>query len=169
MVLLVSLAVLANLNYARPEFFVNRPESFYTTNEATTTVKDEYLPVWVKEKPLQRANERVELMAGEAQIQNLFFNSQKTSFTLEATKESELQLNTVYFPGWQLTINGQPAPIDYHNSQGVIRFKVPSGQSQILVEFKETPVRQAADLISLLALLVTAGLLVKKQNDNPKN
>ena len=32
------------------------PESFYTTNDSTTTVKNEYMPKWVKEDPITRGD-----------------------------------------------------------------------------------------------------------------
>lgn len=165
MILLVVLVILANLNYAKPEFFVNRPETFYTTNEATTTVKDEYMPIWVKEKPVKRAEEKVEILAGQGKIENLFFNSQKTTFKLGAETETEVQVNTVYFPGWFAQIDLKLTPINFQNEKGLIRLKIPPGSHQILVAFKETPFRLAADIVSLFSLLVAGGLLVKIKKD----
>jgi len=159
--LLLTLVILANFSYAKPASFVNRPESFYTTNEATTTVKDEYMPIWVKEKPFKRAEEKVEILAGEDKIEALFFNSKKTTFKLEGKIETEVQVNTVYFPGWQAKIDGQLAPINFQNEKGLIRLKIPSGNHQVLVVFKETPLRLVADIVSIFGLLVIIGWLVK--------
>lgn len=164
-ILLLVLVILANFSYAKPVSFVNRPESFYTTNEATTTVKDEYLPIWVQEKPLKRAEEKVEILAGEGKIEALFSNSKKTTFKLEAETETEVQVNTIYFPGWQARVNSQLMPIDFQNEKGLIRLKIPSGDHQILVVFKETPLRLSADIISLFSLLALGGLLVKAKKD----
>lgn len=163
MILLVVLVILANLSYAKPEFFVNRPETFYTTNEATTTVKDEYMPVWVKEKLLKRAEKKVEILAGEGKIKNLSFNSKKTTFSLQAKTEIEVQVNTVYFPGWQAKIDNKQATIDYQNKRGLIQLKTPPGSHQVVVEFKETPLRLFVDIFSLASLFVVGGLLVKRR------
>jgi hypothetical protein len=159
--LLLLLVIFLNYNYAKPEYFINRPEEFYTTNEATTTVKDEYMPIWVQDKPTERAGEKVEIISGEGLINELFFNSKKVSFAVEAESQLEVQINTIYFPGWRAKIDGKETPLHYQNEAGVIRFKVEAGRHRVAVEFGETPVRLLADIISLGSFLVAGELLIK--------
>jgi len=159
--LLLALVILLNVNHAKPQVFVNQPESFYATNEATTTIQDEYMPIWVKEKPVSHASQKVALVAGEGLIEKLVFNSKKVNFDLQTKTDSVVQINTLFFPGWQVKIDGQPVSLDYDNPQGLITFAVPAGSYRVLAEFGETKIRLTADAISLVSLLVVAGLLIK--------
>ena len=44
--------------------FVNRSTGYYTTNEATTNVANEYMPKWVSDVPLSRPVETLEVVDG---------------------------------------------------------------------------------------------------------
>lgn len=167
-VILLALVIGFNYRYARPISLIDKPEGFYSTNESTTTEKDEYLPIWAKQRPAERAQERVVIVEGEGKIRDLVFNSKKTGFKLEAAGSVKIQVNQLYFPGWQVKVDGQLVPIDFENPFGLIQFEVPSGQSSILVEFRETPLRLTADGISLLSLLMVLSLLVKRKNGKSK-
>jgi len=158
-VILVVLVVLANFSYIKPKEFVDRGEGFYTTNEATTTVKDEYLPIWVKQKPVIRPEKRVEVIKGEAIIENLAFNSKKITFDVDVQKMARLQVNIVYFPGWQLEVDGGIKEILFENDQGLIIFEVDQGKHLVAVELKETSWRLVANYVSLLSAVFVAGLI----------
>ena len=156
------LAVLFNLQYARPISLIDRPDDYYLTNEATTTSHDELMPIWVKEKPTARPASRLEVVAGEVKLGPVFENAKQIQFAAEAEAESEIQVNTVYFPGWQAKVDGQRIPLRYDNKQGLIRLEIMPGKHHVLVEFGETPVRLLADIISLGSLLVVGGIFIRK-------
>lgn len=160
---LLATVMVVNFKHASPQAVVNQPESFYATNEATTTIKDEYMPVWVKEKPIQRAEQRAEVVDGQAIIENLEINSKKVNLVIQAETPAVIQLNTIYFPGWQVKVDGQLVPLAYDNPQGLMTFNIPRGQHQITVRFTETPLRLSADIVSLISLLAAAGLLAKSR------
>lgn len=157
----VILMVLLNYGYARPEYFIDRGEAFYTTNEGTTTVANEYLPIWVEEPPTVRAEEKVEVINGKGKISNLAFNSKKVSFNVEAETESEVQINTVYFPGWRVKTDEKETPLQYQNEKGVMRFIVKPGKHQVVAGFGETQIRSLADIITLIGFATILGLVVK--------
>ncbi len=159
--ILLLLILLVNFRYARPEYFIDRGEGFYTTNEATTTVKDEYMPIWVKEKPVTRPASRMEVISGQAQIEPVFENSKLIRFVVEAKTGTEIQINTIYFPGWQVKVDNKRIPLNYDNDLGVMKIKVEPGQHQIIASFGETPLRLFADGVSLVSGLILAGLVIK--------
>ena len=160
---LVFFVVLLNLQYAKPEYLIDRGENYYITNEGTTTVANEYLPIWVEEPPATRAKEKVEVLSGEGIINNLVFNSRKVSFDFETERESEIQINSHYFPGWKIRMDGTKTQIDYQNKEGIMRVKMAPGIHQVRANFGETPVRFLADLASLLGLVVVLSLVVKRK------
>ncbi len=165
-VLLTFLVVAVNFSSIKPQQPVNRTEGFYATNEATTTVKDEYLPIWVKQKPIERPVEKVIILSGQGKLDNLFYNSKKVAFNADIDSQSLIQVNIVYFPGWQLVVNGVKQEILPDNEQGTINFYLPAGEHRVNLEFKETTFRLIADYISLASgviILVLIGFWFKKR------
>src|SRR3989344_5415009 len=109
-------------NFFYPSTFQNYPDSFYSTNQATTTVKNEYMPKWVKEISASIYAEKLEVIDGDGKVQNLFNNGNKISFNIFSPTDNEIQINTVYFPGWKVKIDDREVPISYSNSIGLIMF-----------------------------------------------
>jgi len=155
---LIGLVVAVNVGYAKPQGRINYPDNFYLTNEATTTSADELMPIWVKEKPIERAENRVEIVTGEGEISELAFNNQKITFRVNLRNDSEVQINSVYFPGWHLRANEEMVAIQPSEETGLIRFWLPEGNNQVLAEFKKTPLRLVADIMSLASLLALGGV-----------
>lgn len=133
---------------------IARPEGFYTTNEGTTTVADEYMPVWVREPPLVRTAGRVEMVSGDAEIVIEEATTQRFQAAITAQTEAVLQINTIYYPGWGVVVDGTPADIDYTNPRGLMQVSVPSGTHTLVAEFRETVPRFAADIISFLSVAI---------------
>lgn len=157
---IIILLVFSSYNYISPEKRVFRDDSFYFTNEATTTVQDEYMPRWVKEKLKERYKEKVEIIEGSGEVKNLLYNdSKKVSFDAEADVNSKIRINTIYYPGWESRVNAQKIMIDYSNDNGIMEIDVPRGLSRVEFIFSETPVRLGADILSLLSF----GILILYQ------
>lgn len=162
-VALIALAIIINFQYAKPAGFINYPDDYYLTNEATTTSADELMPLWVKEKPTERAKEKVEILSGEGIISNLTFNSKTVSFNVEAETELKVQVNTIYFPGWRVIVDAKDNPLQYENEKGVMRLRIEPGKYRVVAEFGETPIWFLADIISLTSLVLVGGLLIRKK------
>lgn len=143
--------------------FVKRSEGFYTTNEATTNVANEYMPRWVTDVPVNRPVETLEVISGDAVLSERTFSGERLLFTADAKVGSVVQINKVYYPGWGVTIDNRLIPIDYQNALGVMRIEIPQGSHTVTAQFRETPFRFAADLISFISLVIYLVLLKKLQ------
>ena len=139
--------------YLKPSASQNLPDTFYSTNEATTTVQDEYMPVWVKEKPKSHFERKVEVISGNATMSNILSSAKKISFILNAQTPTTIRINTIYYPGWKASLNGNNLSIDYSNIYGVMDLYIPKGDNSIILTFGETPLRLVADGISLAGLI----------------
>ena len=137
---------------ASVEYF-DKGEGFYATNMDTTTVKNEYMPTWVKEKPLLRAEQKIEIAKGDGEVQNIVFNNKRISFTLEAKSASVVRINAIYWPGWEATMDGEDTLIHYDNDQGIMNVNVPEGRHYFSLDFFETPIRLTSDIISFVSLI----------------
>lgn len=139
--------------------YIHEPEGFYTTNEATTTVADEYMPKWVRKKPALHASDRLLFYQGRGTIEINKANSQEINVVVHAAEDSVIQVSTLYYPGWGATVDGAKARIEYSNDQGVMRIAVPTGRHHVVVAFRETISRFLADCVSLVSLIVFVVLL----------
>lgn len=147
-------AVLYCLSYAHPSNYIDRGDGYYLTNDATTTSSSEYMPLWVKQKPFQRIDTKFVALQTNAMITNQFSNSKKFFAIVTSSKPFVLQINTIYFPGWKVTVDGKPTTIMYANKFGLMQVRIPAGQHTISGMFTETPLRLFSDIVSLLSLLV---------------
>jgi hypothetical protein len=139
--------------YRKAESII-RPEGFYTTNEGTTTVANEYMPVWATSLPAERAQKRIELYKGNALFDEHRVSVDKIDITIQAKEESILQINTIYYPGWGAMIDNKPATIIYDNPMGLMRVTIPVGVHRLFMAFRETGWRFAADMISFTSGIV---------------
>lgn len=143
--------------------FVRRPEVFYTTNEGTTTVANEYMPTWVSEIPRLRAVETLEVSKGDATLLQRTFFGEKMVTEIDAKVTSIITVNKIYYPGWGVTIDNRRAPIDYSAPTGLMRVEVPKGKHTLGVFFRETPLRFAADAVSLFSMVAYVILLGRRR------
>jgi hypothetical protein len=80
------------------------------------------------------------------------------------TKEPvTVQLEQFFFPGWQARSNNRVLPIRPNPENGWTLVDLPAGKNDVVVSFKDTPIRKAGKGISLGTLLLMAvGLTVRK-------
>jgi hypothetical protein len=130
------------------------PEGFYTTNEATTTTRDEYMPRWVRLKPSSHAETPAVFFQGRGTIVPVKATTQILDLKLTAADDSILQVNTVFYPGWGATLDGKPVEISFGNEYGLMRIPIPKGEHRLYMAFRETYVRFLMLVISAAALAV---------------
>ncbi|MBI2195605.1 MAG: hypothetical protein HYU48_00995 [Candidatus Levybacteria bacterium] len=147
--------------FLMPKDYQYHADSFYSTNQDSTTVKNEYMPKWAKDVLGSMSRHKAEVLNGEEKLNFLKVSSNRMSIQGYFPTQRIIQINTIYFPGWEVAVNGKIVPIDY-NSNGLIRFTVSSGSNNIVVRFGETPIRIFADIISIAGILLIIILLIVK-------
>lgn len=147
------IAVVLVLPYAKPQYYVDRGDNFYLTNDATTTSSNELMPLWVKKMPSERPAEKVEII-GQGKVEDVIYNSKQISFSVDLGTQSKVRINTIYYPGWKVNVDNQIGEISYANEQGVMDITIPSGKHLVKAKFAETPLRLFADIISLCSVLL---------------
>lgn len=78
----------------------------------------------------------------------------KKSFSITAHQETEFVLNRSYFPGWTALVDGQTAPMTYHQPVQTMAIRVPKGNHLVIFVFKDTPIRSVGWVITFLAVLL---------------
>ena len=148
------------LPYAKPEYYVDRGDGFYITNQATTTSSNEFMPLWVKKMPNIPAKQKVEIISGKGEISSLVYSSKTIYFNSVSSNTLKVKINTVYYLGWQAKIDGVNSLISYDNDMGVMQINIPSGHHEVSFSFTETPLRLASDAVSIFGVLFLFGLIL---------
>lgn len=135
--------------HAKPSSFTSYEDSFYQSNDATTTSSDELMPLWVNPKPSSRPSQISSLQTLKDSSNHLVLEN-----TLQ--KDSYVVLNKIYYPGWVWSTDSKT------NKNGLIELSVKKGNQIVEGKFTETPLRIFADIISLVSLLIIFVLLTAK-------
>lgn len=149
-----------NIKFTNIQKYTEKKDDYYLTNDATTTSLDELMPVWVRDKATNRYQTKVEIMEGDMDINNLKYNSRMIEFDADVKMDSLVQINTIYFPGWKIFIDGKEATVNFNNNQGLIQVIVNQGSQKVEGKFTQTPVRKTADIITLLSLGGIVGIII---------
>jgi len=75
---------------------------------------------------------------------------------VESPQPFRLTVNRFFYPGWRAWVDGNPVEVAPETEWGRFTFPVPAGRHHLAVRFGETPLRLAADLLSVLSLLALA-------------
>lgn len=149
--------VLFGLPRARPETFLEIADGDYSPrviaaeNIAVTTA-GEYAPIWVQERPRTPAAAALTILSGRGRVQVIGRSPARAEFRATVMEAAWLRVNTFYFPGWTLYVDGARRAIDFRNPQGVMEFALKPGEHLVQVVFADTPIRLWSARLSLLAL-----------------
>jgi len=174
-ILLIFLALYGNRNHLRINDVRQYDQKFFQAYTGVATGWNEHLPIWVKDYDLIPPKEKVEIISGDCAVFNLNLKSNLQSFSTDCSESSTIQLNTAYYPGWQVTVDHQnitdQVKANLSSSNGMMQFSLNSGSHSITSKFQDTPLRQASRIISCLTLglLVVLFYLKKKVQANHRS
>lgn len=150
--------VKVNVRYFQPQIYVKASEYYYTDEESIkrsmSGIIPDYIPIWVEGEPGKISQKDYQVLSGSLKIDQIKAKTHKLSIKGYSERESKIQLNRFYFPGWQLVINGQEKELDYKDNNGIIYTMLPKGEFFLKLRFQNTLIRSLANLISLFSLFV---------------
>lgn len=144
-------AIVINLPLVRVTDKIMKNDTYYETNDATTTSADELMPIWVTLKPSNRPINKVETVSGD--ISQLSNNSKSIRFIINSKEDQQITLNTLYFPGWQFWLDNKKTESKPAEKTGLIALAIPEGVHLVQGLFLRTPIRVFSDLVSVLGIL----------------
>lgn len=129
---------------------------------------DDFFPAWVAERqvdiPRPPADPELYRQASDLpapRVRVLGRDYGWMHLVADAETASGLVLHQFYFPGWHATVDGVPASVEPVSPLGLVRVEIPPGQHEVTVSFGETPLRGAADAISIGASLLLAAIFCR--------
>lgn len=169
-VLLIILALYANRNYLRPGYFERYFDQDYLNNVeflyGTTDPYGENMPVWTRYSIYTFFNDKVlsDSRSPEiVKIDNVENRPRYYSFTAEVERYGWVVIKAMYYPGWQVRLDGKPYRFQFEQAYGQeewghLVIGVPKGKHQVEVRFAETGFRKAANAGSIISWILIAGM-----------
>ncbi len=138
--------------------------------ELTISIFD-YLPIYAKLPPTSKAPEIPEVMDGKAEFLSYAKGSNWQSGEVTVEQSANIRLPLFDFPGMKVWDNGQQILHNHNDCRkqefclGLISFNLPSGKHIIKAELTNTPIRTLGNTLTLVSLIVVAGLFIKSRNE----
>lgn len=134
----------------------------------------DYLPIYAKFPPNHKAPNLPEVLDGQANFSDYKKGSNYQTEEITVTKDSNIRLPLLDFPGMAVYINDLKFPHGHYDCRGQeycfgqISLKLSRGQYKLKAVLEDTPVRTIGNIITILSIF-TAATLLYLSNKNEKN
>lgn len=149
-VFIIGVILILNSGYWSAKDYSIKPDSYYKTDFASTTDTGESAPIWSVRFMEKFPVKNVEVIEGNAKVEEIGRKIVYRKYIIEASEKSRIRENTLYFPGWEVYINGVRSDIQFQDpeNRGLMTFYVEKGRSEVEIKFADTRLRTAANIIS---------------------
>lgn len=139
----------------RPKSYQIQPDSYYSGVYPSTTDTGESSPIWSVRFMEKSPVTQYEIIEGKGTIIPQLRTTTSHMFTINTTTKVRVVDNTLYFPGWIVSVDNLTTSIEFQdqNWRGLMTFWVNPGKHNVVVSFGDTKLRKTANLISIVGLL----------------
>ncbi|KKQ91854.1 MAG: hypothetical protein UT58_C0001G0031 [Microgenomates group bacterium GW2011_GWC1_39_7b] len=155
-IVVVLTAVALNFTNYKPHDFLGRTDAYYLNRYIPfPSASAEYLKTQEEYLRLpQKTQMRPDKLSPDQGL--------GATFKVNYAKETIFDYSKYYFPGWIVTVDGKKVDVYAGEPYGQLEFKVPAGEHELKIAFKETRFRKVLDIISLLSVLGAITILVRR-------
>ncbi len=111
------------------------------------------MPHWNR-RAVTPADPQFSILSGNARVRVDNWQAHMRHLWVNADSPTRLQLRTLGYPGWIVTLNGEQIACDYDPATGGIVMELPIGQHDLRMGFYSTPWRRYSLGISCAAILL---------------
>lgn len=166
-VIIICATVILNWNYFRPKTFYSVNDfqklSGQSWDEQQKGALLDYLPKTALE-PRETAPLTPILKSGDSSITDFINRSNSWKFNVQVKTKSEIEVPVFYFPNWTVKVNGKNYSFSYKNMLGRISLTLEPGTYSVEGNFKNTPIRTIANIITLVSLIAFAINIIYAKN-----
>ena len=153
---------LINKDYWHAKGYLVENDDYFTGVKRTTTNDTgESSPIWSVRFMEHKPKAHIEVIEGMAAVSTTKRTSTYHAYRLTAVEKSRIRENTLYFPGWEVFVDGKKKDVEFQDPQnrGLMTFIVEKGDHTVDVRFRETKLRMFANFISLVSVVSVIGFL----------
>ena len=121
----------------------------------------DYLPKTAEFPPASAAPETVVVSSGSATITDFSRGTDSLKFKVESTAGATLMLPVIDFPDWKVFVDKIEVQFSNKNELGQPTFEVSAGRHEVMAKLFNTPLRTAANLISLVSFIALIVVITK--------
>jgi uncharacterized membrane protein len=171
-VLIIGVLFILNISFFKPVKWLNISDTEKLSGalwekELTSSIFD-YLPVYAKLPPSQKAPLLPEVLEGKVEITNYYKGSNYQTGILIVKSASVVRLPLFDFPGMKVLLNEKV--VDHVNNNcdkekfclGLITFNVSEGEYLLKVMLTDTPVRAIGNILSIVSIAGMVFIFIKK-------
>ena len=161
---LLMLVLYANRNHWNINEKFDPGENYYLDLKTTSTTYGEHLPKWGRAMDKLPVS-KLEFIEGKGNIKVIEDKSNKILASVQVLASSKLRLNQFYFPGWDILVDNKKTSFSYltdGQNYGLPVFEIEAGSHKILAEFKNTSLRNFADLISIITFITVIMVILNQ-------
>lgn len=97
---------------------------------------------------------RWSIVGGTGEVREIAIADHRLTLDVHTPDGARLRVSSHAFPGWVTFLDGQPAPMHVDREYGFIEVDVPPGRHRVDARLTNTPVRTAANAISVASVSV---------------
>jgi hypothetical protein len=116
------------------------------------TILDDFLPIWVATKPTALPPENHEVSVGTVEVTPIRERAVERTYRLYSPTGGRVEFFTFWFPGWTGELDGKEIDLFPRGPSGCLHVEVPPGEHTLRIRFGNSPIRTAAEIISLISL-----------------
>jgi len=161
--------ILLNLSFFTPSkwFNITLQEKFsgITWDKQMTTSIYDYLPIFATHPPTAPAPNLPIVSNGFADFLYLTKGTNWQSFTIQNLEDTIVTLSLFDFPGWIVKVDDKKVAINHDNELGLITFKIPKGEHQVIARLTNSPVRLLGNLLTIIFLPLSLYVIFKRKHE----
>jgi len=139
LILLLLISFHHAIYYAKPLSYIHNSDHDWLEYFGTSTSDNELKPKWFDENKNIGIENKIVLNSenDNKKITSLLWTGSKISYQIYLEEPTQVIQKTMYFPGWEVYIDGNKTEIDYQTASypGRILYSVPPGSHQIISKF----------------------------------
>jgi hypothetical protein len=158
----MALLIVPNLSHLHSKQLVDVDLSFWTPQQLSlrgfeTTTMAEVTPRWMAGLPAYTPVATT-VLSGDAEFRRPGRTPFSWSSPVSSKVASTIEMQTAWFPGWEVNVDGLRVPAGPGTPSGLITFQVPPGEHVVDVGYGRTPAEKTAAGVSMAALIVAIGI-----------
>lgn len=151
--LLIILSVILGVGYTRVAYYLERPDSYYTTRpnfiDGTNSPGNAFNTIWFDSTKTKESNK---IYLEDSEVKKKEIKSTRYSLQAEINSTRRVTVNTAYFPGWNVYIDNRKKETSITKS-GLFSFEIEKGAHNVVIKFEDTTIRKFAAAISIFSIL----------------
>lgn len=168
-VIIIASLVLLHVSFFQPKAWLNISDQGKFSGQSwekqlTISIFD-YLPIYAKLPPNKKAPDLPEVLDGEAKFISYKKGSNYQEGKIEVSGKATIRLPLFDFPGMEVMVDQNKVKFWHSDCReqeyclGLITFNVEEGRHTISAKLLDTPVRTISNIITIISVLIIAGLL----------